>query len=213
MDLKGLGTETLIALINEGGVNDFRDLYKPSLKKVLIPIIGKLNTDKVITEIELSKTKDLWRFIHGLGIDSIGLSTSKKIAETYPLHDLLQGEHFNFPEIGPVATQNFVTFFQKERKNLIEFITNVQPSFKETKKVSQKLKGCIVVVTGVLKHFKREEFKALVESHSGKVSSSVTSNTTYFVAGDHPTKHKVDKAKALNVPVFSEEDFKKLIEN
>ncbi len=213
MDIKGLGTETLIALINEGGVNDFRDLYKPSLKKVLTSIIGKLNTDKVITEIELSKTKDLWRFIHGLGIDSIGLSTSKKIAETYPLHDLLQGEHFNFPEIGPVATQNFVTFFQKERKNLIEFITNVQPSFKETKKVSQKLKGCIIVVTGVLKHFKREEFKALVESHSGKVSSTVTGNTTYFVAGDHPTKHKVDKAKALNVPVFSEEDFKKLIEN
>lgn len=211
MDIKGLGSETITALVNEKVLNDYRDFYKPSLKKVLTSIVGTLNADKILTEIELSKTKDLWRFIHGLSIDSIGLSTSKKIAETYPLHDLLQADYFDVPEIGPVATQNLVEFFQKERKNIIEFITNVQPSFKETKKVSQKLKGCIVVVTGVLKHFKREEFKTLVESHSGKVGSTVTGNTTYFVAGEHPTKHKVDKAIALNVPVLSEQDFKNLI--
>ena len=119
-------------------------------------------------------------------------------------------------EIGERIAQSVIEFFADDRnKEILQRLQGygLQFALAETTQtaLSDALKGKTLVVSGVFARHSRDELKALIESHGGKVGSSISSKTSYVVAGDNMGPSKLEKATQLGIPILSEDDFEKMI--
>lgn len=231
MNIDGMGEKTVEEFFQRGIVNTIPDIYKLQDKEDEICSIegfGKKKYERLINGVEESKDRGLNNLIYGLSIKNIGESASKDLAKEFKsMESIIEAskdiEEFRkrlltVRDFGEIMSQCLIDFFLNEEnvKIVQELISlGVNSKLEETESTSQGslLEGQVFVVTGDVNHFKnRKELQAKIESLGGKVSGSVSKNTNYLINNDiESNSSKNKKAKELNVPIITEEDFLNLI--
>ena len=211
MDIDGLGKSLLALLHSEGLVSNVADIY--SLKEEqLIPLerMGKKSAENLIAAIENSKAAGLARLIYALGIRQVGVKAAQVLAAKFgDIEALFSADEeslCDIEDVGAVTARYVIDFFAhtKTREIIDELKSRGVVTVYESQQKSEKLSGMTFVLTGTLPTMKRDEAAALIESHSGKVSSSVSKKTTYVVAGSDAGS-KLTKAESLGVTVIDED--------
>ncbi|MEP3836675.1 MAG: NAD-dependent DNA ligase LigA [Algibacter sp.] len=217
MDIDGLGGETVALLVNEGLISNYSDLYKLTKEQVLpLERMAEKSADNLINGIAASVKVPFERVLFALGIRYVGETVAKKLAKHYKNIDGIvnasQEELINVDEIGIKIAESVVAFFATEEN--IETINSLRAfglKFELTEEQlsgqTELLKGDVIVVTGVFESISRSELKKCIEDNGGKVSSSISSKTSYIVAGSNMGPSKKEKAEKLNVLIVSEFEF------
>ena len=217
MDIDGLGGETVALLVNEGLIRNYSDLYELT-KTQIIPLerMADKSADNLIKGIEASKNIPFERVLYALGIRYVGETVAKKLAKHYKsieaLANATEEELVNVDEIGVKIAESVIAFFAAEENieiinRLKDFGVRLELSEEQLSAQTDKLKGDIVVVSGVFHKVSRNELKKLIEDNGGKVSSSISSKTSYIIAGDNMGPSKKEKAEKLGVSLISEDLF------
>ncbi|PYQ29109.1 MAG: DNA ligase (NAD(+)) LigA [Acidobacteria bacterium] len=213
MDIEGLGWQTVDALLREGLVTDYASIYELTVEKVAeLERKAEKSASKLVENIEKSKHNELSRFVFALGIRMVGERAAKLLADQFRSIDALMNatveELVQVHEVGPKVAEAITLYFSvpanRERIEKMKRL-GVAPTHIATA-TGDKLAGKTVVVTGTLTRFSRDEIHKLIEREGGKPASSVSSKTSYVVAGE-AAGSKLEKAKSLGVPVLSEDEF------
>lgn len=220
MDIEGLGIKIVEQLIESGLVKDVADLY--ALKRdQLLALEGfkDKKTDNLLTAIENSKGQSLARLIAALGIHGVGEVMAGDLAGTFPELEALSKssaeELQQIEGLGPNIAESIVDWFARSsNQKLLKKLKAVGMwprggKLKVESRKSNVFDGLTFVVTGTLPTFSRDDAKAFIESHGGKVTDSVSKKTSYLVLGENPGS-KFDKAKSLGVKIVGEAELKKL---
>ena len=221
MDIMGLGETLIDALVSEGYLKDYADIYSlHEHRDELIEkgLIGKeKNTDKLLGNIEKSKSNDPVRLLTALGIRNVGQSTARELMNHFHSVDALAAaekeELSAVPDIGPTTAECIYDFFRNEEdRAILQKLRDrgVNMTMPEVTKASEKLEGLTFVVTGTLERYGRKEIEELILAHGGKAAGSVSRKTSYLVAGENAGS-KLDKARSLGVPVLTEAEFEAMI--
>lgn len=218
MNIDGMSEATLEKFIAHGFIHEYADIFTLSEyhdKIVEMEGFGQKSYDKLMSGIQKASSATLPHFIYSLGILNIGLANAKVLCKEFD-HDLDKLRHATVEElssidgIGPVIAKTFVDYFADDMHNKIvdHLLAHVTLEKPEGPK-DQSLEGKVFVITGSVNHFtNRNELKAFIESKGGKVTGSVTSKTDYLINNDTTSNSsKNKKAKELNIPILSEEDF------
>lgn len=225
INIDGLSEQTLQKLIDLGWLKSFQDvmnLKDHAKEMVQLEGFGKRSVDKLLDAIENSRKTTLDRFIYSLSIPQIGRSTSKDIAKY--CHNsideftfIMENTSLEFAAIdgiGVSATTSLDDWWNINRNVFYELEEEfVFSNKKENNNVSVDLSGKTFVITGLLSHYKnRDELVGVIEGLNGKVSGSVSAKTSYLINNDtQSSSSKNKKAKQLNIPIISEEDFINMI--
>ena len=217
MDIEGLGGETVALLVNAGLISNYSDLYELKIEQV-IPLerMAEKSAENLVNGIQASKQIPFERVLYALGIRYVGETVAKKLAKHYKSIDNLSQatliDLVTVDEIGEKIAKSVVDFFHsEENKQIIDRLRGfgVQLEISAEKLASQtdKLKNLTFVVSGVFHSVSRNELKQLIEDNGGKVSSSISSKTSYIVAGENMGPSKKQKAEELKIPILSEVEF------
>ena len=221
MDIDGLGAETVELLFKEGLIENYADLYTLT-KEQLVPLerMADKSAENLVQGISDSVNIPFERVLFALGIRYVGETVAKVLARAYKNIDALMDAGpeslMQVNEIGQRIAESVVSFFKEEKnREIIEQLRGhgVKFSLSEEQLENQTdlLKGKTLVVSGVFENLERTELKKLIEDNGGKVSSSISSKTSYLVAGNNMGPSKRSKAENLGVPIISESDFLNLI--
>ncbi|WP_199704158.1 NAD-dependent DNA ligase LigA [Butyrivibrio sp. XB500-5] len=223
MNIMGLGDTLVEALVSEGYLHDYSDIYllKDHRDELIEKgIIGKeKNTDKLLNEIEKSKTNDPIRLLTGLAIRNVGKSTARELMKHFDnLMDMSKVTVDGFSQIqdiGETTAGDLYDFFHDE-KNL-EILHKMQElglNFTAVKEegTSDKLAGMTIVVTGTLPTLGRKEAEELIVKNGGKPSGSVSKKTSLVLAGE-AAGSKLTKANELGIKVIDEAEFMEMIKD
>lgn len=232
LNIDGLSESTIEKFINLGWLNSIKDIYHLSNHENDMKTIdgfGKKSVEKLLNSIEKSRKTTLDRFLYSLSIPLLGKSASQDIAEnctienTSSIGNFMQimitdgAEHFrSISGIGDSLINSLNSYFNIHCSEIFE----LTKEFKFDKpnivldETPKTLQGKTFVVTGSVNHYKnRDELKADIVVHGGTVVGSVSSKTSYLINNDiNSTSSKNQKAKSLNIPIISEEDFLKMIQ-
>lgn len=218
MDIEGLGEERVKQILAKGLARDIAGLYTLRWEELAdLERMGEKSAKKLVENIERSKTNELSRLIFALGIRFVGERAAKVLAERFRSLDAVMNatreELIDTSEIGPKLADSIRFYFDvpanRERIEQMQR-AGVAPVHVATA-TGKRLAGKTVVVTGTLNRFSRDEIHKLIEREGGKPSASVSSKTSYLVAGD-AAGSKLDKAKSLKVPVLTEDEFLAMVE-
>jgi len=217
MDIDGLGSETVELLFKEGLIKNYADLYTLTKEQVMpLERMAEKSAENLVAGVAASKNIPFERVLFGLGIRYVGETVAKKLAKAYKNIEALMVANIldlvAVDEIGERIAQSVVEFFGNyENVEIVNRLKSygLQFSLSEEQLQNQTdtLKGKSFVVSGVFEKVSRNELKKLIEDNGGKVSSSISSKTSYVVAGDNMGPSKKTKAENLNVPIISEDDF------
>lgn len=211
-----IGPKILDRLKEEGLISDATDLFTLEKSDLAgLERFGDKSAENIINSIEEHKKVPFWRFIYALGIIHVGEQTAIDLAEYFhTLDNLIEAkeEEINSIEnIGPVVSKSIYEFFKD--KNNLHFIEKLKENgveiITEKKKVGV-FTGKTFVLTGTLPTLSREEAKKKIIENGGKVSGSVSSNTSYVLAGENPGS-KIKEAEKLKIKIISEQEFLKML--
>ncbi|MDG4717278.1 NAD-dependent DNA ligase LigA [Winogradskyella marincola] len=222
MDIEGLGGETVALLVKEGLITNYADLYELTVEQV-IPLerMAEKSAENLVNGIEASKQIPFERVLFALGIRYVGETVAKKLAKHYKSIDALMFasvlDLVTVDEIGERIAESVVEFFSsEENKVMVERLkgygVQLEISAEKLANQTEKLKGQTFVVSGVFESISRNDLKKLIEDNGGKVSSSISSKTSYVVAGDKMGPSKRTKAESLGITILSEEEFLQFLE-
>ena len=212
MDIDGLGDALVDQLLARGLVHSVADIYQLTVPQLLeLERMGEKSATKIIKNIEKSRSQPLPRVINGLGIPFVGERTAQLLAGHFGDLDEIAGASSEtlqeVNEVGPKVAESIKQFFgEKRNRELLEKLRQAGLQFtgeKQPTKKSGPLAGLTFVITGTLPTLKREEAKEKIEEAGGKVAGSVSSKTSYLLAGEDAGS-KLVKARDLNVPVLDE---------
>ncbi|GAA4269603.1 NAD-dependent DNA ligase LigA [Hyunsoonleella aestuarii] len=217
MDIEGLGGETVALLVNEGLITNYADLYELT-KEQVIPLerMAEKSADNLIDGIDKSKNIPFERVLFALGIRYVGETVAKKLVKHYKTIEAIINasieDLINVDEIGDRIAESVYDFFSSEENMTIinrlrSFGVKLEMSAEQLKGQTDILKGDIVVVSGVFESVSRNELKKLIEDNGGKVSSSISSKTSYIIAGNNMGPSKKDKAEKLGLSLINEHEF------
>jgi len=237
MNIDGISEQTLSKFINLGWISEYADIYEMRnhiLELSRMEGFGEKSASNIIRSIDKSREVEAHRLLYALNIPLCGLDVCKRLLSAYPLNELVtmavsaspagssepdlfttQSEpqevfaHIN--GIGPEKSAQFVLWFRNEHnmaryRRLVEKLTITSPDVSPS---GDKCTGLTFVITGDVHHYKnRNELKAYIESQGGKVASAVSGSTSFLINNDvNSTSGKNKKAKELNIPIISEDDF------
>jgi len=217
MDIEGLGGETVALLVNQGLITDYSDLYELT-KEQIVPLerMAEKSADNLISGIEQSKNIPFERVMYALGVRYVGETVAKKLARHYKSIDAISlasvDDLVNVDEIGIKIAQSVVDFFNSKKNitiinRLRYFGVQLEISAEQLVGQTTKLEGQSIVISGVFETLSRDELKKLIEDNGGKISSSISSKTSFIVAGDNMGPSKLKKAKDLNIILINEHEF------
>lgn len=217
MDIEGLGGETVALLVNEGLISNYSDLYRLTKDDVLpLERMAEKSAENLINGIAASKSIPFERVLFAIGIRYVGETVAKKLAKHYKALDALMSATFDdliaVDEIGDRIAESVLEFFNSEENKRIindlkDFGVQMELSQDVLANQTNKLQGAAIVVSGVFETVSRTELKKLIEDNGGKVSSSISSKTSYVVAGANMGPSKRTKAESLGVPILTEQEF------
>jgi DNA ligase (NAD+) len=219
LEIYEIGPKILDRFQEEGLISDAADIF--ALKKTDIDGLerfGDKSAENIIKSIEDHRKVSLSRFIYSLGILHVGEQTAEDLASNFLSLDKLMSaseeEINNIENIGPVVAKSVYNYFRQ--KDNLKFIAKlqkngVQVKNQEARSKNQKLSGKTFVITGTLETMSRDEAKKKIKELGGKVTESVSKQTSYVVVGSEPGSKK-DKAVKLGVSILNEQEFIKLFE-
>ncbi len=222
MDIDGLGEETIELLYEKGLIKSIADLYELK-KETLIPLerFAEKSADNIVHGLEESKNAPFSRVLFGLGIRYVGETVAKTLANSSLSIDTLMNAGFDelmeINEIGTRIAQSIIDFFSKTENveivnRLKKYGLKFELSEDEKELRSSKLEGLNIVISGTFENHSRDELKDIIDKNGGKNASSISSKTSYFLAGKNMGPGKREKAKKLNIAIISEDDFIKMIQ-
>ncbi len=222
MDIEGMGSETVELLFKEGLIANYADLYTLTKEQVMpLERMAEKSAENLVNGVAASKAIPFERVLFALGIRYVGETVAKKLAKAYKNIDALmvasEEELVAVDEIGGRIAESVVQFF--ENPTNVEIVERLKSyglrfslSEEQLENQSEKLKGQTFVVSGVFESLGRTELKKLIEDNGGKVSSSISSKTSFLVAGANMGPSKKTKAESLGVPIISEQEFLEKVE-
>jgi len=221
MDIDGLGDETVALLVNSGIIKDYSDLYKLKIQDVIgLERMAEKSSINLVDGIKKSLDIPFERVLYALGIRHVGSTVAKTLARHYKNIDRLISSNSieleSVDEIGEKIASSVIEFFSdKENIEMINTLKSYGLQFKlidnNNEHSSEKLTGKSIIVSGVFDKYSRDEFKKLIELNGGKVSSSISKNTSFILAGSNMGPSKKQKAEALGIKIIGEEEFIKII--
>ena len=221
LNIDGLSEATLEKMIDQGFIHEYADLFRLDRYKEVITQMegfGEKSYQNMMDSIEAARHTTLPRLIYGLGIAGIGVANAKVLCRyfDYDLEKMQKADTETLsavPGVGEVLAGAFTEYMSdaenlKQIEHLKQFLTIEVPQVDEN---AQTLSGMSFVVTGSLNHYaSRNDLKEVIEERGGKVTGSVTGKTTCLINNDiTSTSSKNKKAKELQVPILTEEDFLK----
>lgn len=222
MNIDGLGEKIMEDFFNFSFIRTIPDIYLLQTHREDLTRLegyGEKSVTKLLEAIEKSKSNSLEKLLFGLGIPHVGSKTAKIIASHYHnIDNIIKAtleDLSSINDIGEIIAKSIVDYFQKEDNKII--IERLKQYGIKMNYLGQKIikdetfYGKTFVLTGTMTEYKRDEAKNLIENYGGKTSSSVSKKTDVVIAGAEPGS-KYDKAVELGITIWSEEDFKKNIE-
>ena len=217
MDVEGFGSAIVEGLIEKGLLHTPADIYSLTFEDIKsLWQNGDVAAKKLLDAIERSKQQDLSKLIFALGIRQVGAKTGKVLAQHFKTMDCFMNaaeeDLTQIPDVGAVTAAFIAEWFsQEESKQMIEKLRSAGVNFECNMSVSDaRFAGMTFVLTGALTKFTRDEASEKIESFGGKVSGSVSKKTTYVVVGENAGS-KERKARELEIPILSEDEFLALI--
>lgn len=221
MDIDGLGQEILLTLIKKGFINDFADIYLlANHRKDLESLerFGEKSVSNLIESIAQSSSIDLYKLIYSLGIEEVGETTARNLANRFGNFNALKESSFEdlieVSDIGPRVASKITDYFlnnenQSSLKKLLPFlqISNPDLYIDESEKT---LLNVQVAITGKIESMSRDELKGILISMGAKVTSSISKKTDYLIAGESAGS-KLDKAQTLGVRIIGASDINTFI--
>ena len=216
-DIEGLGEKIIDQLLDSKLIKTTSDLFSLNFDELIsLERMAEKSSQNLLTSIESSKIISFERFIYAQGINDVGLATSKSLAESFSsLEELINTEIeelLMIRDIGPIVANSILDFFKniKNIENINRLIDMgvevIYPSDNDNQILSDK----IFVITGTLKNMTRSEAKNFIENNGGKVTSAVSKNTNYLLAGENPGS-KMKKAEDIGVSIINEDQMLDLI--
>jgi DNA ligase (NAD+) len=221
MDIVGLGIKIVEQLVNNNLVKDVADIY--TLNKIqLLSLEGfaEKKADNLLSSINNSKGQPLNRLINALGIRGVGEVLAVELA--YNFSDLEKLSQATFEElqniegVGPNIAKGIVDWFKREtNKNVLYKLRHAEVWPKEkpiyrTPDVHLRFSDLVFVITGTFPGISREQLKDIIQENGGKVTDSISKNTSYLLVGEQPGS-KLDKAKQLGINIINAKQFNKLL--
>lgn len=227
LNIDGLSESTIEKFINLGWLKSIKDIYHLSgYEKEMRSLggFGKRSVEKILNAIEKSRNTSLERFLYSLSIQLLGESASKMISEAvdYDFNTFIDemtisgAEYFRYlPGVGDSLISSLNTYWKSHYSDILQLaneFTFESPNL-ILDEIPNTLQGKTFVVTGSINHYKnRDELKADIVAQGGTVVGSVSSKTSYLINNDiNSTSSKNQKAKSLNIPIISEEEFLSMI--
>lgn len=218
MNIDGLGEAQVASLVEKGLVSDAADLYTLSAEQLMtVDKVAEKSASNLLESISKSKNAGLSRLIFALGIRHVGKQTAEALASRFETMEKLasatKDDLLAVDDIGSVVAESIMAYFSAEYNRIIVSklaSLGVDMSAHIDRK-GESLEGKTFVITGTLAGLSRSEAGALITSYGGKVSSSVSKNTDYLLAGSDGGS-KLQKAEKLGVPIISLDDIKNMIE-
>lgn len=221
MNIDGFGSETAKQLYDAGLIRSTADIYNLKVEEIAkLEGYGLRSARRLLDGIEASKQVPFARVVYALSIPFVGETVSKKLARAVGNIDRLMAMTFEeltaIDDIGPSIADSIIRYFADERnlKNLNRLReAGLQMAAEQTAEGegSTALAGQSIVISGTFIHHSRDEYKALIELHGGKNVGSISKKTTAILAGDNMGPAKLEKATSLGIPLLSEADFLKII--
>ena len=217
MNIEGLGEAQVSSLVNLGLVNDISDIYTLTKEQLMtVDKVADKSASNLLSAIEGSKSAGLARLIFALGIRHVGKQTAIALAERFESAQNLMNadveELCSVDDIGSVVAESIYSYFSSDYNRLV--IEKLQDLGVDTtahiEKKGSSLDGLTFVITGTLTGMSRNEAGEYITSHGGKVSSSVSKNTSYLLAGADGGS-KLQKAEKLGVPIISLDELNEMI--
>ena len=227
LNISGLSESTLDRLTKFGWITSIKDIYHLDFYKnhmIVLDGFGKKSIDKLLKSIKKSRNTNLERFLYSLSIPLLGKSASKMIAEAvdYDFDIFIDemtikgAEYFRYlPGVGDTLINSLNDYWKNHYSDILQL--SEEFTFKKSNLILDEtpktLQNKTFVVTGSVNHYpNRDALKADIEAHGGKVVGNISSKTNYLINNDiNSTSSKNTKAKSLNIPIISEEDFLAMI--
>ena len=220
MNIDGMGPKLIDQLVDRGLIHTVADLYFLTLDNLAEwDRMAETSAQNILAAIEVSRSRELWRLIHALGIRNVGEHVSKILAKRYgslnALAEASTEELIAIYEVGPIVAEAVVTFFKEPHNHeLLQRLqaggvspeTSFQAGVRDT-----RFAGKTFVFTGKLEKFTREAAREMVELRGGSATNSVSKKTDYVIAGPGAGS-KLTKAEALGVTVLTEDEFLRLLD-
>ena len=218
MDIDGLGPAVMQNLIDNGLIHTAADLYALRPEQ-LEPLerMGKKSAQNAVDAIAKSRENDLWRLVYALGIRQVGEKAAKLLAQHFRTMSALRAateeELTALDDVGPITARYVSQWMQSPQSiDLLARLeaAGVNMTCKE-ELLDNRFAGMAFVLTGALEKFTRDEAGEMIEKRGGKAAGSVSKKTTYVVAGENAGS-KLQKARDLNIPVLTEDEFLALLQ-
>lgn len=216
LDIDGLGEEWIEKLFALNLIKNLSDVFRLDEKKLTgIEGMGDILRKKILDSIAARKKISTASFLLALGIQGIGPKAAKTVAREFGSLEKVRAAQISqledLPDIGPISAQAIYNYFHEEKnikelENLISALEQIEEETTAKDSPENIFAQKTFVFTGRLVHLERTQAQNLVESLGGKASSSVSKNTSYVVCGEKAGS-KEKKAKELNIPILSEQEF------
>lgn len=218
MDIEQLSDRTTEQLVDSFGISTIPELYDLTAERLLpLDRFGEKKSQNLIDALNASRHRPLSAFLFALGIPNVGSKTAKDLAKRFGtlenVRSASRDDLLSINDIGEIVAESILSFFadpsiSSQIDSLLEHGVTPESSVSET--TESPIAGKTVVVTGTLPSYSRKEAEELIERFGGKAAGSVSRKTDYVLAGE-AAGSKLDKAKALGIPVLDEEAFLNLI--
>lgn len=221
MNIMTLGPETVDDYFQRGLIHNIADLYDLTIQQIDPSGNKRKSAWNVIKAIEDSTKVPFERVVFALGIRFVGVTTAKLLARHFRDIDSLMNasleQLLEVEGVGLVIAESIIRYFHDETnlsilQRLRDKGLQMRLSEEVTASQSDLLKGKSVVISGVFSHHSRDEYKAIIEQHGGKNVGSISSKTSFILAGDNMGPSKLQKAKSLGIEIMNENQFLEMIE-
>ena len=221
MNIMSLGPEIAESYYRQGLIHDAADLYALRADQLLnADGSNKVSVNNILTSIEESKKVPFERVLFAIGIRFVGEIAAKSLARYFGSMEKLSSatceELTQVNGIGDVIAGSVIGFFADERnrsfvQRLTDYGLQMQISQEQQEAKSDRLKEMGIVISGVFARHSRDEYKAMIEKHGGKNVGSISSKTSFILAGENMGPSKLEKAQKLGIRIMNEEEFLQLV--
>ena len=221
MNIDGLGPETVDLFYQVGLIKDASDLYALKVEDIMgLERMGRKSAENIIRSIEASKSVPFERVLFALGIRFVGETVAKKLAHALGEIEAIRGAGLDtlkaIDEIGEKIAQSIVAYFDNPMNDaLVKRLEAAGLQFcrseEELEGRTDKLAGLSIVISGVFAHHSRDEYKSLIEKNGGKNVGSISSKTSFILAGENMGPSKLEKAQKLGIRILNEDEFLQML--
>lgn len=221
MNIDGLGPETVDMFYRLKLIKDAADLYHLTVDDIKdLDRMGQKSAENIVNGIAASRSVPFERVLFALGIRFVGETVAKKIARSFKSIDEVEQASLetlmSVDEIGEKIAQSIVSYFGNPlNRNLVERLKEAGLQFSRSEEdlsgYTDKLAGQSIVISGVFEHHSRDEYKEMIERNGGKNVGSISSKTSFILAGANMGPAKLEKAQKLGIRIMSENEFLDLL--